>query len=147
MIKKTSAGVLLFYLKDNKPIFLLLKYSNYWGFVKGLIEENETERDTIKREAKEEANISDIAILPSFRQVISYFFKFKGDTVSKQVIFLLGKVNKEQAENVKISFEHQDFKWLGFDEAMKIVKHKNEKELLIKANEFIKEYTKQRRLQ
>ena len=147
MIKKTSAGILLFYLKDNKPIFLLLKYSNYWGFVKGLIETGEREVDTIKREAMEEANISDITVLSGFRQVISYFFKFKGDTISKQVIFLLGNVNKEQAEKVKIYFEHQDFKWLGFDEAIKIVKHKNEKELLIKANEFIKEYSKQRRLQ
>jgi len=147
MIKKTSAGVLIFYLKNNNPIFLLLEYSNYWGFVKGLIEDNETETDTAKREAKEEANLSDITMISGFRHIINYFFKWDGDIVSKQVIFLLGKVNKEQAEKVKISFEHQDFKWLNFDEAIKIVKHNNEKELLIKADTFIKEYLKQRRLE
>lgn len=146
MIKETSAGALIFYIENSKPIFLLLKYPSYWGFVKGIIEKDEEELHTIKREAKEEADISDIRFLEGFRQVISYFFKFNGQIVSKQIIFLLGEINKEQAEKVKISSEYEGFKWAGFEDAMKVVKHKNEKDLLTKANEFFKEYLNQKRL-
>lgn len=146
MIKETSAGALIFYLKDNQPVFLLLKYINYWGFVKGLIEKDEREIETVRREANEEANISRVRFLEGFRQVIRYFFKFDGKLISKEVIFLLGEVDKEQAEKVKVSFEHQGFKWLTFDDSMKLVKHKNEKELLLKANKFLNEYLKQNRL-
>ncbi len=146
MIRKRSAGVLIFYLEGNKPFFLMLKYQNYWGFVKGLIESGESEIDTVRREAKEEANISQIQLLDGFEHAIKYFFKFEGRLVSKQVIFLLAEVDKEQADKVKISFEHQGFKWLSFEDALNIMKHENEKELLIKANEFLKEYLKQKRL-
>lgn len=147
MIKKTSAGVLIFRLQGNRPFFLLLKYTNYWGFVKGIIEDGEEEIDTIRREAKEEANLSEIEIIPGFRRKISYFFKFEGDTVSKEVVFLLGGVSNEQAAGVRISSEHQNFKWLRFEDAMRLVKHKNEKELLTEANSVIKEHLEQRRLE
>ncbi len=146
MIKETSAGVLIFYLDNKKPIFLMLKYLTYWGFVKGLIEADEGEVDTAKREAKEEANISKIRLVEGFRHIIKYFFKFEGRLVSKQVIFLLAEVDKEQADKVKISFEHQGFKWLSFEEALKIMRHRNERELLTKANDFLKEHLKQKRL-
>jgi 8-oxo-dGTP pyrophosphatase MutT (NUDIX family) len=165
MIRETSAGALIFYvrnmlisehpkipnkeffdLKDNQPLFLLLKYTNYWGFVKGMIEENERETETARREANEEANLSRIRFLEGFREVIRYFFKLDGKLISKEVIFLLGEVDEEQAEKVKVSFEHEGFKWLTFDDAMRLVKHKNERELLIKANEFLKSYLKQKRL-
>ncbi len=146
MIKETSAGVLIFYLENNKPIFLMLKYLNYWGFVKGLIEKGEGEIATVRREAKEEANISQIQILEGFKQLIKYSFRFKGEIISKKVTFFLGKVEKEEAGNVRISFEHQGFKWLSFDDALRIMKHKNERDLLTKANELLKDYLKQRRL-
>lgn len=146
MIKETSAGVLIFYLENNKPIFLMMKYPNYWGFVKGLIEAGEEEIDTVRREAKEEANISQIQLIGGFKQVIKYFFKFDGKGISKQVTFFLGRVDKEQVGNVKISFEHEGFKWLSFEDALNIMKHKNEKDLLTKANELLKDYLKQKRL-
>ncbi len=146
MIKEKSVGAIIFCIENAKPIFLLLKYPNYWGFVKGKIEKNESAEETARREANEEANISKIKFLEGFRQVIRYFFKFDEKLISKEVIFLLGEIDKEQAEKVKISFEHQAFKWLAFDDAIKLVKHKNEKELLVKANEFLQEYLKQNRL-
>lgn len=146
MIEKTSAGALIFYMGGNKPMFLLLKYTNYWGFVKGLMEKGEDELQTIKREAMEEANISKIMFLEGFRQIIKYFFKAEGQTISKTVVFRLGEISKEQAEDIIISSEHEDFKFLDFDEAMKIMKHKNEKDLLTEAKICIKEYSKQDRL-
>ena len=145
MKEETSCGAIIYFLRKNKPVYLLLKYTNYWGFVKGGIEKGENEEQTLKREAKEEANISKLEIINGFRHEIIYFYKFK-ETIKKKVIFLLGQISEEQSKNVKISFEHEAFKFLEYGEAQNILVHKNEKEILQKADEFLKDWLKQNRL-
>lgn len=146
MKEETSCGAIIYFLRKNKPVYLLLRYTNYWGFVKGGIEKGETEEQTLKREAKEEANINGLEIINGFRHEIGYFFKFKSEMIKKKVIFLLGKISEEQTKTVKISFEHEAFKFLEYEEAQKILVHKNEREILQKADEFLKEHLKQGRL-
>ena len=146
MKEETSCGAIIYFLKNNNPIYLLLKYTNYWGFVKGGIEKWETEEQTLRREAKEEANINKLEIINGFRHEIIYFFKVKGQTIKKKVIFLLGQISEEQNKSIKISFEHEAFKFLEYEEAQKIIVHKNEKEVLEKADKFLKEHLKQSRL-
>ena len=138
MKEEKSAGAIIFYKDKNEIKFLLLKYKNYWGFVKGLIEENESIEDTIKRETLEEANIEIKKFIPKFEFKQHWFFKWEGKLVRKEAIFLLAEITKEQAEKVKISFEHEDFKWLNYNEAIKLIKIKNNKEMLTEAHEFIK---------
>ena len=50
--QEISAGALIFYIENNEPFFLLLKYPTYWGFPKGHIEKGENEEQTAKREIK-----------------------------------------------------------------------------------------------
>ncbi len=145
-----SAGLIVFYKDKTKGEkeeikFLLLKYPTYWGFVKGIIEDNEDEQETALRELKEEANIK-AEIISGFKEKQEWFFRLKGHLIKKQAIFFLAKTTKEEAKKVKISWEHEDFAWLSLDEALKKIKIKANKELLIKAYEFIEEYGKQRRL-
>ena len=146
MRSEKSAGAVIFYLHDKEPIFLMLKYPNYWGFVKGLIEPGEEEHETARREAKEEANLSKLKFVEGFKHIIKYFFKFKGEAISKEVVFFLAEVSREEAKKVKISHEHNDFQWLNFNSSIKIIKHKNEKEILEAADNFLEEYSKQKRL-
>src|SRR3989344_4547151 len=111
-----SAGLIIYH--RNKEIrFLLLKYPNYWGFAKGLIEENENEEETAVRELKEETGIEKAKIIPEFKEKQEWFFKLKGDLIKKQAVFFLAEVKEEQAEKVKISSEHEDFVWLTYHEA------------------------------
>jgi len=51
-----SAGAVVYYFnqESREPYFLLLKYTNYWGFAKGIIEESEESKETALREIKEE---------------------------------------------------------------------------------------------
>jgi hypothetical protein len=42
-----------------------------------------------------------------------------------------------KTKEIKISFEHQDYKWLEYKEALELVTFKNGKDLLKKANDFI----------
>ena len=148
MKTEKSAGAIIFYLENNEPFFLLLKYTNYWGFVKGNIEAGE-EKDifgTVTRESKEEANLDDLRFLPKFKFEQQWFYTFKGERISKTAIFFLAEVSLENVKNTKISFEHEDFKWLNFEDAIKLLKIKSNKDMLTRAKEFIAESSKQKTL-
>lgn len=133
MAKEISAGMIVYNSKLNK--FLLLEYSSHWGFVKGNIEAKEDEISTAKRELKEETGITKFKILDKFKEKINYYYKKDGKTVYKEVVFFLILTENEE---VKISEEHKSYKWCDYEEAFKTVKFKNTREVLKKANEFIK---------
>lgn len=129
-----SSGVILF---NSRKGFLLLKYEwGHWGFIKGNIEKGEDEKETILREAKEEAGINEecIHFIPGFREKISYFYKKEGKTIYKEVIYLLAETT---AEKIELSYEHTDYAWLPYEEAMKRITHENDRNVLRKAKEFL----------
>lgn len=132
MIKETSAGIVLFRKEESKILYLLLHYpSGHWDFVKGKKESGESNRQTATREAREETGITDIEFVDNFEEWIEYNFQFEGELVQKQVVFFLAETKTKE---IVISFEHQDFMWLGFDEAMKKITFDNAKKVLVKAN-------------
>ncbi|KAA0003433.1 MAG: NUDIX domain-containing protein [Thermoplasmata archaeon] len=129
-----SCGVILFNKEKN---FLLLKYGwGHWGFIKGNIEKGEKEKETILREAEEEAGINkeSIHFLSGFREKINYFYKKEGKTIYKEVIYLLAETT---AEEIKLSYEHTDYAWLPYEEAVKKITHENDRNVLKKAKEFL----------
>jgi|TARA_B100000315_G_scaffold249177_1_gene280003 8-oxo-dGTP pyrophosphatase MutT (NUDIX family) len=135
MKRERSAGAIVF-IKEKEPIYLLLHYEEgHWDFPKGHIEEKETDTETVKREVGEETGIKDIEIIPNFKEKIQYFFKFKKELISKEVVFYLAKTNTKQ---VKLSFEHIGFGWLPYEKAIEQLTYKNAKEILKKANDFLK---------
>ena len=144
--KEKSAGAVIYYTEEKEPKFLLLKYKTYWGFAKGIIEAGESIEETVGREVKEETGLDNLKIMPGFRYVQTWFYRFEGGLVRKEAIFLLIKVTENEAENVKISFEHEDFRWLNYEDALNQMKIKNNKEMLKKAYDFIKEHEMQKRL-
>ena len=128
-----SAGAVIFYKeKDGEIKYLLLKHSDdYWNFPKGLIEKGETETAAARREIKEETGLKKIKIIYGFKTWYKYFYRApkdyhkienRGKTFMKIVIFyLVQSLNKD----VKISFEHQDYGWFAFEEALaKLTKYK-----------------------
>lgn len=135
MIKETSAGIVLFRKEESKILYLLLHYpSGHWDFVKGKKESGESNHQTATREAREETGITDIEFVDNFKEWIEYNFQFEGELVQKQVVFFLAETKTKE---IVISFEHQDFMWLGFDEAMKKITFDNAKKVLVKANSVL----------
>jgi dATP pyrophosphohydrolase len=133
-----SCGAIIYHMDKGIPYFLLLKYPTYWGFVKGMVEPGESEEQTINRETAEEAGIYDLQIFPHFRQVQRYFYRFEGKLIRKEAIFFLAKT---ESWTVRISHEHENYRWCTLDEAVQLVKRiKANVELLKKASEFIKNY-------
>lgn len=141
-----SAGVILFYIHEKEPCFLLLEYPTYWGFVRGKIEEGEKPEETIIREAKEEANISSLNFLEGFKETQSWFYKREGKLKRKFAAYYLAEITPEQAKQVRISFEHKSFKFLKLKDALEIMRIKNERAMLEKAAGFVKDYLKQKKL-
>ncbi len=141
--KKTSHEIryLLLYKKASGH------YHEAWDFPKGNVEKKdgkeEPEQETVKREVKEEAGITQIKFIPKFKQGISFFYKKDNQLVRKFVNFYL--VETKQPE-VKISYEHDAYKWCDYDKAQELLTFKNSKEMLRKANKFLKEKAKQKTL-
>ena len=135
MIKETSAGVVLLCDTSGKNEFLLLNYpQGHWDFVKGKMEAGETPRETARRETGEETGISDFKLLEGFEEYVEYNFRFKNETVHKKVIFFLAKTDMKK---ISISHEHNDYLWLGYDDALKKITFRNAKNVLSKANKFL----------
>lgn len=145
MENEKSAGAVVYYTDSGKIYFLLLKYPSYWGFAKGWVEEGESEEQAAIREVREETNLG-VSLIPGFRHEQKWFFKHDGDLIHKEAVFFLAEIKKEEAMNVKISDEHEDFAWLGYEDAIKIMKVKDNKKMLESALNFILEYRKQKRL-
>ena len=52
----------------------------------------------------------------------------------KQLFFFLAKTDEKK---ITLSHEHNDFVWLGYNDAQKKITFRNAKNVLSKANEFL----------
>ncbi len=136
MQEERSAGAVLFSLKDKEPIYLILHYTaGHWDFPKGNIEEDEDELTTVRREVKEETSICDIKFVNGFRKVVEYTYRRAGRLVHKVVIYYLAYTDTLQ---VRLSYEHNDYRWGRFNEIMSILTYNNSKIVLEEADRFLK---------
>jgi 8-oxo-dGTP pyrophosphatase MutT (NUDIX family) len=148
MPREKSSGAIIFREKEGNIYYLLLHHGSsrnkggHWDFPKGHIEEGEKNRQTAIREVEEETGIRDLKMIPGFKSWIKYFFrknyglkdKTKAPLIFKTVNFYLAKTNTEK---VKLSDEHIGYKWLDYDSALKQLTHRNAKNILKEAKEFL----------
>ena len=130
---ENSCGAIVF--NENTEKVLLVKMHNgNWGFPKGHIESNETKEQTAIREVFEETNIK-IKIIPNFEREIKYI---PNENTIKKVTFFAGIT---QEENVIVeTHEIEDFKWCTYEEALKLVTYKLQKDVLEKSRKVIMEH-------
>ena len=129
-----SAGAILYTRNNDEIKYLLIKdfHGNY-GFPKGHIEENETERDAALREIKEEVGI-DATIDPSFRVSLEYVMP---NGINKRVVYYLAKF--ENQIPVRQEEEVQEILLLNYEEALQTLTFDNTKATFAKANEYLNE--------
>jgi 8-oxo-dGTP pyrophosphatase MutT (NUDIX family) len=148
MPREKTVGAIIFRKENGERLYLLLQYRRkHWEFVKGHIDSGETDQETLRREAREEAGIEDLEIIPGFKEYTKYFFRQYEELVSEEdkkkgkipwvfklVTFYLAET---KTKDIKLSWEHQDYKWLPFTEALKQTTYKGSKEILQKAHNFL----------
>lgn len=129
MKKEKSCGAILYSLRKNEPVFLLIKHKNggHWDFPKGHVEEDESEEETAQREVYEETGIN-VKILKNFRETINYCPK---KDVEKEVVFFLAKAKNTNV--IKQEEEIESFAWLNFNDALKKITFETGKNILEKA--------------
>jgi len=140
LLQERSAGIVIFRREGDDEYFLLLRYGyDRRGFAKGNIEQGETEREAAIREAREETGLTNLTFVDDFRTEIEYYYRKMGETVHKKVVYFLAETPEK---DVKISSEHVDYEWLPLDDALRLMSFRNDKKVLIRAWEAIKNQTK-----
>ena len=134
-----SCGAIVYHKGIYKIKYLLVKQKNgYYGFPKGHVEGNENEHETATREIKEETGL-DVKFIGDFRETMEYVLPDKKDT-SKTVVFFLAEFSKQK---IKIQDDEiQKFALVDYNKAMQLLKFENLKEILKKANLYIKKNNK-----
>jgi len=131
-----SAGAVIFREEQANIYYLVLHYqAGHWDFVKGNIEKGEETKQTIIRETEEEVGIKNLEFIEGFEETIKYFYKVKGRTIFKTVVFFLAET---KIKEIKLSQEHIGFAWLIYEDALGRLTFENAKEILKKANDFLK---------
>ena len=127
-----SCGAIVFN-KDTEKILLVKMHNGNWGFPKGHIENKETREETAIREVYEETNVR-IKIIPDFEREIKYI---PNENTIKKVVLFAGIT---QDEDVQIdTSEIEDFQWCTYEEALKLITYKLQKDVLENARKvFIK---------
>jgi len=129
-----SAGAVIFTL-NGEPEYLILQYgSGHWDFPRGNIEKNEKEIEAAKREIFEETGIEELEFIFGFKEKVKFFYRKKGRNIRKEVIYFLARSN---TKDVKLSFEHKNFKWLPLERALETLTFETSREVLRKAHRYL----------
>ncbi len=134
MKHEKSCGIIVFTRENNDIKFVIIESINgFYGFPKGHVENDETEVETALREVYEEVGLKP-DLIEGFRETVEYYIP--SVNVQKQVVYFLGEY-----KNQDIVFQKEELssaKLMTFNEANKSFIHQNNRDLLLKANDFIK---------
>ena len=142
MPREISAGIIIYKREKDRDgkvetKYLLLYHGRgYWNFAKGKLEAGERGYDAALREVAEEAGIParSLRVDRNFKVTDKYMYQREGQKIFKIVIFFLAQAIKPE---IKLSWEHEGYGWFLHRDAQKLLKHKNSKNMLRKAHEYL----------
>lgn len=136
-----SAGIIVFRREAGECLVLLilsrLTKRPLWEFPKGGVDEGETVKQAALRELFEETGITEdeVRLLPGFERTEDYRFTSgrsdRRSLIHKQVTYFVAETNK--SEVVLSAKESSEFAWLGIPEALKRLRYKERRNLLLDA--------------
>ncbi len=142
--RQISAGGVVFRRRDGKieAALISLKGGKVWALPKGLAEKGESLARTAHREVKEETGL-DGRIIDKIGH-IEYFFSLKEEEGTKRyfkiVYFFLMEYTGGSVEDH--DSEVDECRWFPIEEAVKLMRYEDEKEILKKAKKMVKKMEK-----
>lgn len=139
-MKDEAFGIVPILKQDNEYQFLLIQHhAGHWGFPKGHADPGETAIATACREFEEETGVKDYTPLPDVSFSEQYRFIRNGHAIEKTVVYFPAWVTSS-----KVTCQAQEIKsyaWLPYDAALQKMTFNPGKQVLIKANEYLKKST------
>ncbi len=136
----SAGGVIFKHSGDSVEVALIsVKGGKVWALPKGLNEKGENLARTAHREVKEETGL-DGKILTKIGH-IEYFFMMKDEGETRRFFkivyfFLMKFTGGSMADHDE---EVDECRWFNINDAVKLMKYEDEKEILRKAKKLIKE--------
>ena len=133
--EKSYGAVVINREEGNVRYLIIESREGIFGFPKGHIEGNETEKETAVREIFEETGLTP-AFLEGFRAEQEYPLPRKKGVIKKVVYFLA------EYENQKIIPQEKELKsarLLSYDDAINLLQFQNAKDVLALADKFIRD--------
>jgi len=130
---------IIFRRNGNKVQYLLLKRlperNGFWQPVTGGVEEGETRNEALRREIKEETGIKNIVeVLEDL-----HIFEFSDPNPNQEYVY---GVEVSPSEEITLDQkEHSEYKWCSFQEALKLLHWKENKEALRKLSKTLSQYS------
>ena len=121
-----SVGMLVEY--EGKFLILLRTNDEFWECPKGHIEEDESHRETIKRELMEECKLKEFAVKDKIGELVFSFISKKTGKHKTRIITYYHIISHTNL--IEISEEHQACLWVGQEDFLAKLKFDDIKNLL-----------------
>jgi len=126
-----AAGIIVYRLINDKPVFLLLKNSVHgaWGFPKGHLESDEDPMRGAVRECREETGIQITKVHEGFCKQTRYICTPFGSS-NKELKKTLYYLSHADSDEIRISKEHSEYVWNTRLEGRKRLQFDNLRDIL-----------------
>ena len=126
---------ILFAKVENDFKFLILKRSkeegNYWQPLTGTVSDDESLKQTLLRELDEELGIKNIKSI--VKDVYHFNWEWDGEVYLEFVYGIELYLDQE----IKLSQEHSEFKWVKYETAVEMIKKENNKKAFAEFNKIV----------
>ena len=132
-----SCGAVVFTRENGAIQYLIIESKEgIFGFPKGHMEGNETERETALREILEETGLT-VELNEQFRVEDSYWIHRKDETILKQVVYFLAEYADQApvAQETELNAIHL----MDYETAMKAFQFESPKRILTEMNQHLLE--------
>lgn len=140
-MRKPKQVLVFLHRKNNDKYEYCIFYrkkDKFWQGLSGGVEDNEELADTVKREVYEETGIKvnnvikldTISSIPGIN--VNKNFNYKNNIY---VVYEYAFGININDEDIKLSDEHEEYRWVNYEEAIKLLKYDSNKTALFELNE------------